>query len=158
MLIRDITTSDNLKIASVIRSVLEDFDVPKTNSTYADASLDCMYESYNKIDSHYFVAELDGNLIGGAGIAQLDNFSGNVCELQKMYLLEEARGRGIGKQLIVKCLEKAKELGYAQCYLETRLNMKAAQELYLKHGFRHIDKPMGNTGHCVCPVWMLKDL
>ena len=37
-------------------------------------------------------------------------------------------------------------------------NMISAQKLYLKKGFEYIDKPMGNTGHTACPVWMLKDL
>ena len=45
-----------------------------------------------------------------------------------------------------------------KCYIETMPNMISAQKLYLKKGFEYIDKPMGNTGHTACPVWMLKDL
>ena len=37
-------------------------------------------------------------------------------------------------------------------------NMKSAQKLYLKKGFKYIENPIGNTGHSSCPVWMIKDL
>jgi len=37
-------------------------------------------------------------------------------------------------------------------------NMKSAQKLYLSEGFNYIDKPLGNTGHSSCPVWMIKNL
>ena len=37
-------------------------------------------------------------------------------------------------------------------------NMKDAQNLYTKYDFSYIDRPLGNTGHTSCPVWMLKKL
>jgi putative acetyltransferase len=75
-----------------------------------------------------------------------------------MYFLHEARGRGLGLQLIQKCLEKATEFGYEKCYLETLPEMLAAQHLYQKVGFDYISAPLGGTGHVSCPVWMLKRL
>jgi putative acetyltransferase len=36
--------------------------------------------------------------------------------------------------------------------------MEAAQKLYVKSGFEYLDAPMGDTGHCSCPVWMIKQL
>ncbi len=44
------------------------------------------------------------------------------------------------------------------CYLETMPYMLDAQELYRKNGFVYINKPMGDTGHYSCPVWMTKEL
>ncbi|WP_396589655.1 GNAT family N-acetyltransferase [Allomuricauda sp. R78024] len=157
-IIREITPDDNAQVTQVIRKVLLDFGVPKVGTAYADKALDNMYETYNAPNATYFVVEDDGQIIGCAGIAQLDNYEGNVCELQKMYLLEEARGRGLGSKMIMVCLEKAKEYGFEQCYLETMPYMEAAQKLYKKNGFEYIDAPMGNTGHYSCPVWMLKKL
>lgn len=158
VLIREITPADNVEVARVIRKVLVEMGVPKVGTAYADKALDDMYEHYNEPKAAYFVVEEDGRLIGCAGIAHLDNYEGNVCELQKMYLLMETRGRGLGKQLITTCMEKAKEFGYAQCYLETMPYMEAAQKLYKKNGFDYLDKPLGDTGHYSCPVWMLKEL
>ncbi|MDT0555169.1 GNAT family N-acetyltransferase [Patiriisocius hiemis] len=157
-IIRPIEKKDNQEIAEVIRTVLIEHGVPKVGTAYADKALDCMYETYDKERAIYMVVEEDGRLIGGAGIAQLDNYDGNVCELQKMYYLAEARGRGIGSQMMQQCLEKAKKFGFEKCYLETMPYMKAAQKLYERVGFSYIDGPMGDTGHFSCPVHMLKDL
>jgi len=156
--IRSILKKDNLHIAKLIRKVLVDLGVPKVGTAYADKTLDSLYEAYQKPRSVYFVIEKEGKIIGGAGIAQLNNYKGNICELQKMYFLEEARGLGFGTKMISICLEKAKDFGFDKCYLETMTYMKAAQKLYIKHDFEYIDEPLGNTGHYSCPVHMLKKL
>ncbi|MCF6308000.1 MAG: GNAT family N-acetyltransferase [Flavobacteriaceae bacterium] len=157
-IIRPILKKDNPHIAKAIRKVLVDLGVPKVGTAYADKVLDSLYEVYQKPRSVYFVIEKEGGIIGGAGIAQLDNYKGNVCELQKMYFLEDARGLGLGTKMIAICLEKAKDFMYDKCYLETMTYMEAAQKLYLKNEFEYIDSPMGNTGHYSCPVHMLKNL
>ena len=68
------------------------------------------------------------------------------------------RNYGIGKILIEKCIEFAKNAGYEFCYIETMHNMKVAQNLYKKYNFKKIHQPLGITGHTSCPVWMLKKL
>lgn len=156
--IREIKPEDNEEVARVIRKVLEDLGVPKVGTAYADKALDQMFGNYDVPKADYFVAEENGRIIGCSGIAQLENYDGNVCELQKMYFLEEARGKGLGYKMINVCLKRAKEYGYEHCYLETMPFMEEAQKLYLKIGFRYISAPMGNTGHYSCPVWMLKSL
>lgn len=158
VIIREIQPKDNAAVASVVRQVLVDLGVPKVGTAYADKALDDMYGAYDVPQATYFVAEEGGRIIGCAGVAQLENFDGNVCELQKMYFLEEARGKGLGARMIDACLAKAKEFGFEACYLETMPYMKAAQKLYQKNGFEYIDAPMGNTGHYSCPVWMLKKI
>lgn len=157
-ILRLIEKKDNPQIAKVIRSVLIDFNVPKVGTAYADAALDCMFETYQKPKSAYFVVEENNKIIGGAGVAQLDNYKGNVCELQKMYFLPEARGRGAGMQMMEFCLAKASEYGFEKIYLETMEYMTHAQTLYKKAGFEYIECAMGDTGHYSCPVHMLKQL
>ena len=158
VIIRTIEKKDNPHITNVIRSVLVDFGVPKVGTTYADATLDCMYETYQNKESAYFVIIENDLVIGGGGIAKLDNYEGNVCELQKMYFLPVARGRGIGTRMIDLCLKTAREKGYERCYLETMSYMEAAQKLYQHYGFQYLDGPMGDTGHYSCGVHMILDL
>ncbi len=158
MIIREIQPQDNEQIANVIRQVFISDDYPKTGTAFADLQLDFMFETYDKPKSIYFVVEIDGKIVGGAGVSQLDNSDENICELQKMYFLQEARGKGIGFEMIQKCLTKAKEFGYEKCYLETLPEMLAAQSLYKKVGFEYLCEPLGGTGHTSCPVWMIKDL
>ena len=157
-IIRLIEKKDNPQIAKVIRSVLEDFNVPKVGTAYADTALDCMYETYQKPNAVYFVVEENNKIIGGAGVAKLDNYEGNVCELQKMYFLPEARGKGVGAQMMEFCLAKATEFGYEKIYLETMEYMTHAQKLYKQSGFEYIDCALGDTGHYSCPVHMIKKL
>ncbi|APG64177.1 GNAT family N-acetyltransferase [Tenacibaculum todarodis] len=157
-IIREIQQKDNPEIAHVIRSVLVEFGAPKIGTAYEDKATDQMFENYQKPRSSYFVIEHKNKIVGGVGIALLDNFEGETCELQKMYFLPITRGKGLGSKLITKCLEKAKALNYTHCYLETMPYMDAARALYKKNGFINLDKPMGNTGHYSCSVWMLKEI
>lgn len=157
-IIRLIEKKDNPQIAKVIRSVFEDMDIPKTGTAYEDKTLDSMFEAYDKDRACYFVVELNGTVIGGAGIAKLDNYEGNVCELQKMYFLPEARGKGLGATMIKMCLVKAREFNFEKCYIETMPDMTAAQKLYKSVGFEFLDGPLGDTGHHSCPVHMLMKL
>ncbi|AUC86592.1 GNAT family N-acetyltransferase [Polaribacter sp. ALD11] len=157
-IIREIKSTDNIELSKVIRSVILEMGAPKTGTAYEDKATDLMFETYQKEKVAYFVVEHNNKVIGGAGIAKLDNCEANICELQKMYFLPIARGKGLGTSLISKCLEKAKEFGFENCYLETMPYMEAARKLYKKNGFVNLDKPMGNTGHYSCNVWMLKKI
>lgn len=117
-----------------------------------------MFEEYNKPKSVYFVVEHNGKIIGSAGVTPLENEAETICELQKMYFLVEARGQGIGRQIMELCfLQFAKDFGFEKCYLETMPFMHDAQKLYKKVGFDYICSPMGSTGHVSCPIWILKD-
>jgi putative acetyltransferase len=156
--IREIQREDNESIAAVIREVFLQDGYPKTGTAFADFKLDYMHEAYDFPRSIYYVVEDNGVIIGGAGISPLENATENICELQKMYFLSRARGRGIGFQIIQKCLESAKDFAYEKCYLETLPEMLVAQSLYKKVGFEYLYEPMGNTGHTSCPIWMLKKL
>ena len=158
IVIREIQKEDNQQIAAVIREVFVSDNYPKTGTAFADKQLDFMFEAYDKPRAAYFVIEDNAKIIGGAGVSQLDNSTENICELQKMYFLQETRGKGIGFQMIQKCLEKATEFGYEKCYLETLPEMLTAQHLYKKAGFEYLCEPLGNTGHTTCPVWMIKNL
>ena len=157
--IRPVLPKDDIRLAEVIREVLVEHGVPKVGTAYEDEALSCMHKTYPVPRAQYFVVDTpDEGIIGGAGVAQLANFEGNICELQKMYFLPIARGRGIGSAMIDLCLKTARDFRFDQCYLETMPNMHAAQNMYKHKGFHYIDGAMGNTGHYSCPVHMLIDL
>lgn len=157
-LIREIKKEDNPEIAKAIRDVLIEFGVPKVGTAYADIILDTLFEEYDVENSVYYVIEKDNKIYGGAGVKQLANYKGSICELQKMYFKSEARGIGLGKKMMDLCLQKAKEFEFEQCYLETLPYMEDARKLYRKVGFKDLEAPMGDTGHYSCNLWMLKDL
>lgn len=155
--IREIQLKDNQEVATVIRKVLVEMGVPKIGTAYEDKSLDDMHAHYEQPGMAYFIVEEDGKLIGGSGIGPLTGEEG-ICELQKMYFLPEARGRGIGAEMMTKCLDFARTAGYKQCYLETLPYMEHARKLYARSGFRSLDRALGDTGHYNCTMWMIRDL
>ena len=73
-------------------------------------------------------------------------------------LAKEARGLGIGKTLMQQCIVSAKEHGYKKLYLESMPHFSKAVSIYNKLGFRKLLKPLGNSGHTTCNIWMLLDL
>jgi putative acetyltransferase len=164
MLIREIQQKDNDSIAKVIRDIFHELEAPKVGTAYADPILDTLYEVYQEPRSVYYVVELEGKVVGGCGVAPLEMLNPvqhdiiSVCELQKMYFAPEIRGTGFAEKIIEKCLEFGRNQDFELCYLETLSFMTAAQKLYKRMGFEHIDGPMGNTGHNSCEVWMTKKL
>ena len=157
-IIREIKPEDNEQVKSVVQSVLVEMGVPKVGTAYEDASLNDMHAEYDEDRKEYFVVDDHGKIIGGAGIAPLANFEGSICELQKMYFLPEVRGKGVGAEMMKKCLEFAKAQGYEKCYIETMPYMEQAQKLYARSGFERLDGPLGDTGHYNCSVWMIRDI
>lgn len=156
--IRPISEADDLSVGAIIRAALLEYEAPVCGSALGDPEIDFMTRAYSKPRSAYFVACDDDIILGGAGIAPLENAAPETCELQKMYLSGSARGNGVGAALMAACLKQARDFGYAHCYLETFPTMDAAQKLYVRSGFRYLDEPKGGTGHTACSVWMQKNL
>ena len=156
--IRRIKKSDNAFISKVIKSTLEEYGVAIEGTAYMDPETDAMFGAYRDPGSVYFVALINNKVVGGAGIKQLKDGDPEICELQKMYILPEARNKKIGKSLILKCLDFAAAQGYRHCYLETFPKMESAIRLYRINGFEKLDHALGNTCHYSCNVWMLKKL
>ena len=156
--IRPIEKNDNAALAKIIRQVMEEFAVNLPNTVYTDPTTDNLFELFQKEKAVYNVAEVDGKIVGGGGVYPTENLPAGVCELVKMWLLPEARGLGLGRTLIEKCLEEAKYLGYTKIYLESMPELKQALRIYEKFGFEYLKGPMGNSGHTGCSLWMLKQL
>lgn len=158
LLIRKIKQEDNASIAKIIRQSLVDFNAAKPGTVYYDDTTDHLYELFQKEGSVYFIAEWQGEMVGGAGIYPTNQLPAWVCELVKLYLRADARGKGWGKLLMESCLEAASAMGYEQVYLETMPELNIAVPLYEKYGFAYLSQPMGQTHHGGCDIWMLKPM
>ena len=155
--IRPIEEKDNERVEYIIRSCLIEFGANHEGTAWEDPFLGQFYQVYQAPESAYWVAEDEaGTVVGGVGIGPLPGAPG-VCELQKMYCIPEARGKGIAQNLLDEALDFAKDY-YDQCYLETISNMVAAIKFYEKNGFRPLDTLIGDTGHVGCDVPYIKDI
>lgn len=153
--IRKIEEKDNLFVEQLIRTCLLEFGGNREGTAWCDPDLGKFSEVYNKLGHQYWVVEdTEGKIVGGAGIGKLTE---EVCELQKMYFLKEARGTGIAAKLMERCLTYAK-MHYHKCYIETFSNMIAANKFYQKYGFERLERPYLETEHFSCDVWYIKEL
>lgn len=160
MVIRNIKEEDNKALANIIRRTLEEFGANHPGTVYYDDEINYLSEIFKADKSTYFVVWDDENnkVLGGGGIYPTKGLPQDTAELVKLYLLPETRGKGIGKQLIDKCLNYAKETGYSKVYLESMDELSGAVGLYERMGFSYLDAPMGNSGHCYCGIWMMREI
>ena len=156
--IRLLQKNDNPVIANIIRAVLTEFKANKPGTVYFDPTTDDLFTLFTKPNSEYWILELDGKVVGGSGVYPTEGLPAGCCEIVKLYLLPEARGKGLGKQLIEQCFASASKFGFEQVYLETMPELKIAVGLYEKCGFTYLKGPLGNSGHFGCDLWMLKQL
>ena len=73
------------------------------------------------------------------GTAALMKEAEGIFELAKMSVTEKWQGRGISKQLIETCLNKAKETGAKKVSLYSNHQLQTALKLYEKYGFHHVE-------------------
>lgn len=91
---------------------------------------------YAMPDGRLLLAYIDD--IAGGCIA-LRKLEEGVCEMKRLFVREEFRGRGIGVALIQKIIEEARFIGYKKLRLDTFApKMGKAVKLYRSHGFREI--------------------
>jgi len=157
-IIRPITRRDNPGIQQVIQTVMPEFGASGKGFAIHDEEVLDMHSAYTVKGAAYFVIEEAGKIVGGGGVGSLAGGEANTCELKKMYLMPEARGRGLAQKVLDLCLDYAKNFGYEFCYLETFRTMNRAMEFYRKNGFEQISGPMGNTGHFSCDKFFKKPI
>lgn len=141
--VRPITASDDPLIADIIRTNLKRFHLDIPGTAYFDPELDHLSKYYNILPDKraYFIATSDcGQVIGGVGIAEFGGLD-SCAEIQKLYLVDAAKGKGMGKRLMQIAEDFARKAGYRRLYLETHTSLEAAIGLYAKNGFHQINKP-----------------
>ena len=148
---------DDEAIYALIRSSLKAVGLDIAGTAYSDPQLPHLSEFYaDRDDAGYWVADEDGEIVGGVGIGPVAGAPG-VCELQKLYVNARYRGRGYGRQLLDTALAFAAK-HYRQCYLETHTKLNTARTLYARHGFTFMDHPLPGSEHSAMDCWAIRDL
>jgi len=158
MQIRKVNKDDNLFLAKMIRQVFDEHNAPKKGTVYSDPTTDNLFELFQVEKSLLWVAEIDKEIVGCCGIYPTIGLPKNCAELVKFYLSAKSRGKGIGKILMKKSVESARELGYSELYIESLPEFSNAVSIYEKQGFLKLDQRLGESGHTTCNIWMLKKL
>ncbi|HEX8738312.1 MAG TPA: GNAT family N-acetyltransferase [Pyrinomonadaceae bacterium] len=131
--IRSATNEDCANVQNLVFGVLREYDLTiETGGTDADiADLEANYLKRGGVFE--IVEDAAGNLLGTVGLYPLD---AETVELRKMYFDKKLRGRGVGKKMLERMIETARERGYRRIYLETAAVLKEAAALYEKYGFQ----------------------
>ena len=129
--IRPILPEDDARLAQIIRQNLEKKHLNIPGTAYFDPELAHLSRFYAALPEKraYFVAECGGEVLGGAGYAECSAFE-DCAELQKLYLSDSAKGKGLGRRLMETVEDRARQAGYRRLYLETHSILDAAIRLY----------------------------
>jgi drug/metabolite transporter (DMT)-like permease/GNAT superfamily N-acetyltransferase len=100
----------------------------------------------------FLVVYDDGEAVACGGIRALPDGS---AEVKRMYVAPDARGRGIGAQLLDRLENEARRLGYPRLRLDTGAQLKEAQALYRAAGYAEIGDYNGNSA---ASHWFEKEL
>ena len=134
--IREATNRDIPSIRNVVFSTLREFGL-NPDEKGKDKDLNDIESSYLSGNGFFGVVEHleTQRIVGCFGLFPLNE---NICELRKMYLLKEIRGKGLGKIILDTAIDIAKEKNYKKIILETISALKTAIFLYKRYGFKEI--------------------
>jgi putative acetyltransferase len=155
--IRPITRKDDEAAIDAVRLVRAEFGVVGEGFNWQEGEDTRLSVIYGAVGSAYFVVEMDGMVCGGGGIAALPENPG-VCELQRIYITVHARRRGLGLQLLNRCLYTARRMSYRQCYIETHAMLVRANHIFQRAGFKPIAGPIRPSPFSACDAYFLMDL
>ena len=134
ILLREATYDDKDQIAKVLLDFYNMNDV--------DEAIQSFNNELDK-DFHYIVAEEDGKIIGLVTWLMHGLPKHGLFELDRICILSEARGKGVGRKLVDKLIDNASKWyeneseKIRKLYLLTHEDNKNAHSFYEKVGFSH---------------------
>jgi putative acetyltransferase len=150
--IRDWQAEDRQTAAGVIKTVLEEYGLP-WQPELADRDVIEVEKAYLNTGGEFWVVEQNTVVVGTAAYQPIARGQ-NAVEIRKMYLLPEARSKGLGKYLLLE-LEKAIAIkDYQEIWLETATSLKEAVKLYERNGY----EPATGVETARCDLVYLKRL
>lgn len=111
-----------------------------------DDELENPAEKYGMPDGRLYLAYVDDKLAGCVGLRRFDDTR---CELKRLYVKPEYRGRHLGSEMLGMIIDEAKKIGYDQMLLDTLPFLESALKMYKGFGFtetgRHNNSPLDTS-------------
>lgn len=104
-----------------------------------DFDLDNISGYYMQSGGVFYIGIVDGKIIGTSAVRKINH---EQCEIKRIYVMKEFRGRGYGRDLFLKAVEFARE-NYSITVLKTDAKLTDAIGLYLENGFSVVNEKDG---------------
>lgn len=101
-----------------------------------DEEVKHLESKYGMPDGRLYLAYCDEGLAGCIGLRKINNQN---CEMKRLYVRPEFRGKKLGSILIEKIIGDAREIGYSYMLLDTLPFLQSAIHMYKKFGFYEIE-------------------
>lgn len=100
----------------------------------------------------FLLVEIDDEVVGCGGFRMLD---ADTAEVKHLYLRDAARGRGLGRSLLMELEQRARSLGASVMVLDTNSSLTAAGGLYSSSGYMEVEPYNDNPN---ATLWFRKEL
>ena len=107
------------------------------NGQSYDDELEHLQEKYGAPEGSIYILTADGTDIGCIALRKIDDA---VCEVKRVFLQMDYRGKGLGKMMMERVIEDARRAGYREMVLDTLPIMTGACGLYDRMGFVPTEK------------------
>jgi GNAT superfamily N-acetyltransferase len=134
--IRDYAAADYPAVLSLIEAVLVEYGF-SMNVGGVQRDLETAFDRHAKSKAGFWVAELDGAVIGTVAVRPKDD---RTCELKRLYVRTDARGHGIGQALYAHAEAFARAAGYGRIWLDSSRRFVQARRLYERNGFALLEE------------------
>ena len=94
--------------------------------------LDELPGEYSPPDGTIILAKEVDKIKGCVALRKIDE---HTCEMKRLYVKPEHRGKGLGRKLAVSIIDIARNKGYTKMKLDTLTTLKKANQLYCSLGF-----------------------
>ncbi|MGA2414244.1 MAG: GNAT family N-acetyltransferase [Candidatus Sulfotelmatobacter sp.] len=107
-----------------------------------DQELASLPGDYAPPEGRLMLGEYDGELAACGALHKLDS---EICEMKRLYLRPNFRGKGLGRALAERIVAEARQMGYRRMRLDTvEPLMKDAVVMYRRLGFKEIEPYRAN--------------
>ena len=139
--------------AAIVRTLLREYAAAlPVDLDFQDfeAEVATLPGKYARPRGRLFLARDGNHVLGCIGMRPL---AGNDCEMKRLYVRPGARGLNLGRLLVERLLDEARNAGYTRMFLDTLPTMETAQRLYAQLGFEeteaYVFNPVAGTKYMV---------
>ena len=139
--------------AAIVRTLLREYAAAlPVDLDFQDfeAEVATLPGKYARPQGRLLLARNDDRVLGCIGMRPLNATD---CEMKRLYVRPDARGLQLGRQLVERLCEEAREAGYTRMFLDTLPTMETAQRLYAQLGFEeteaYVFNPVAGTKYMV---------